>query len=209
MSSKTAKGASPSTMKKDDARTQVADALVERLLEARPAIEVAYERALGKLAIRFSLLHFFLERFGWVGWGVQEHIGKILTSNLPITHLVEKLRDSAETILSREDDQKELRSLLNRVEKVAQKRNELLHSIWLITDGQPVSCMSRKRGVLAHGDVPSVDDINEATLSIIRLIGEFLEFRDSALYKAPGLLCLGMTPVSAPVSTPHPIAADQ
>ena len=124
-----------------------------------------------------------------------------------MTHLVEKLRDCAEIILSRKDNQEKLCSILIRVEKAAQKRNELLHSIWLITDGQPVSCMSRKRGVLPHGDVPSVDDINEATHSIIRLIGKFLEFKDSARYRAPGLL--GMTQVSAPESAPYRTEAGQ
>jgi hypothetical protein len=52
---------------KKDAKTKVAKALVERFLEVRSAMEVAYERVLGKLAIRVSLLRFFSS--GLAGWG--------------------------------------------------------------------------------------------------------------------------------------------
>lgn len=77
----------------------VAAALAE--LEAQDKLEGPYERALGKLSIRFSLLHLTLEQFSWDVWGVYTALASILTKDLPTKHLVEKLRASADIVIIR------------------------------------------------------------------------------------------------------------
>ncbi len=59
--------------------------------------EAEYERALGRLTIIFSQLHFFLESFGWKVWRLGSIFGSILTGDLPIKQLVAKFRETEGT----------------------------------------------------------------------------------------------------------------
>ena len=87
-----------------DAREKIARVLLEKQLEERDKLEGPYERALGKLAIRFSLLHFTLEMFSWEMWGIKGTLASILTRDLTTNHLLEKLREGAKhTMLSEVD----------------------------------------------------------------------------------------------------------
>ena len=140
-------------------------------------LNAPYERALGRLSIRFSLLHALLEQFSWKIWGLNERVGTILTKDLPTKHLVKKIRDSAE-LLAKDEIRKKLLALLNRVEKVADKRNEFLHSIWIIRKGQPTFFLSRKRGRLVGPQAPSVEDINAFSRDIMMLVADCMELED-------------------------------
>jgi hypothetical protein len=93
---------------------------VENDLE-RKQRTIKYERALGQMSIRFSLLHAVLEELGWKIWGLNKQVGPILTKNLPIKQLVKKIRDSTVLFLPK-DVSAELNAILNRVEKAADRR---------------------------------------------------------------------------------------
>lgn len=82
--------------------TAIAVALAQ--LEAQDKLEGPYERALGKLSIRFSLLHLTLEQFSWDVWGVNVPLASIITKNLTTKHLVEKLRTSADLVISLKEE---------------------------------------------------------------------------------------------------------
>jgi len=141
-------------------------------------LNAPYERALGKLSIRFSLLHSLVEEFGWQVWGMNMPVAVIITKDLPIKHLVKKIRDSIELVIPKEQDRKKLRAILNRVEKVADRRNEFLHSIWIIKKGQPTFCLSRRRGRLVGPDAPAAEDINDLIRSIMDIVVDFMELKD-------------------------------
>lgn len=163
----------------------------ELFFPAEVNLEARYERALGRLTNNFSLLHFFLERFSWRDWGLKAPYGAVLTRDLPTKQLVIKLRDSAEHAIARKADQEQFKVLLKRVEKAAEQRNDLLHSLWLITEGQVVSCVNRKRGLLEGENAPSVDDINKINRSIIEIAHAFMEFMKRDPLKTPTALSLG------------------
>lgn len=135
--------------------------MIQRQLEALAKLQVSYERALGKLAMRFSLLHVMVEQFSWQAWNLSPSSGAVLTKDLPFTRLVEKLEESSKNVIPRSDDRKKLLSLLKEVKKVARKRNDLLHSMWVITEGEPVWCFNRTRGVLEGLNAPTAEQINE------------------------------------------------
>lgn len=153
-------------------------AALEKRVETQNRLNEPYERALGKLSIRFSLLHSILEQFGWDLWGMDAHAASILTKDLPTKQLVKKLRDSVRLVNCKEEDRKQFLSILTRVEKVADKRNEFLHSIWIIKEGQPILCFSRKRGELVGPDAPSSEDIGDLSRSIMNIVAEFIAFKD-------------------------------
>ena len=166
-------------MSKDKPREAVTEALrIQRHLETQEKLEAPYEKALGKLTIRFSLLHITLEQFAWSLWSIKGHLASIITKDLPTTHLVEKLRSSAQWVMLATKDRKDFLSILKKVESVASKRNELLHSLWIIRAGQPIHFFSRKRGSLIGADAPSVEGINQLNGTIAQIIGELMELQE-------------------------------
>lgn len=150
-------------------------------------IEAPYEAALGKLTIRFSWLHFVLEVFGWKLWKLEPGAGMVLTKDLQTKHLIEKLRQSADFAIPKAADLKDFKSILKRVEKAAEKRNELLHSMWSFGSGS-ISRFNRKRPTVKV--VASIDEINHLTRSILATIDELLEFEEREPLKIPLELAL-------------------
>lgn len=53
---------------------------------------------------------------------MKNEIASIVTKDLPTKHLVKKLRYTAHLVIPTEERRKEFCSLLNRVEKVAEKK---------------------------------------------------------------------------------------
>ena len=178
-------------MSKDKPREAVVEALMRLHLEAQGKLEASYEKALGRLAIRFSLLHVSLEQYVWDLWGIKGRLALIITRDLPTSHLVEKLRSSAQLVMPRKKDHTDFLSILKKVESVARQRNDLLHSLWIIREGQPIRCFSRKRGPLVGADTPSVEGINELSSTIVEIIGELTELQDRK--PLAGLFGLGLT----------------
>jgi hypothetical protein len=136
------------SVSEDKSREAIAEAMIQRQLEALERLKGPHEKALGKLAMRFSLLHVVLERFSWEAWNLSPRSGSVLTKDLRVTHLVEKLEASAKDLIPKIDDRKKLLSILKEIERVAKKRNDFLHSLWIIREGEPVRCFSRTRGAL-------------------------------------------------------------
>ena len=69
--------------------------------------------------------------------------------------------------------------------KASERRNELLHAIWMIREGQPVLYFNRKRGVMRGADAPLIDEINDLNATIVKIIGDFVEFNTRRLLKGP------------------------
>lgn len=165
-------------MNEDSGKQAVVRALIEKQLEEQERLERSYEKAIGKLAIRFSLLHFLLELFSWEVWNLNATFGRILTKDLPTKHLIEKLRSSVDHRILKDSDRKVFLGILKRAEKAAEKRNDILHSLWLIRRGEPVFCFSRKRGALKGPETPTADDIEGLTTSIADLLADFIQFKN-------------------------------
>ena len=68
-------------MSKDKVKETAAS--LKRQREEQDRLNAPYERALGKLSIRFSLLHSLLEGFCWEVWGMNPHVAAIITKDLP------------------------------------------------------------------------------------------------------------------------------
>ena len=149
----------------------------KREFEERERLKAPYERALGKLSIRYSLLHTLVEEFSWRIWGLNSDLGTILTKDLPMKQLLKKLRDSARLFLAEESAGKDLIAIFKKVEDVADRRNEFLHSIWFIDEGKPIF-ISRKRGQLLDEKAPTAEDINDLSREIMNLVTDFMEIKD-------------------------------
>lgn len=154
---------------------------------ARGIDSAPYEAALGKLTIRFSSLHFLLEAFAWKLWKVEPSTGMILTKDLPTKHLVEKLRQSADRAIPKAADLREFKSILKKVEKVARKRNDLLHSLWFFKS-ESVTRFNRKRA--ATEEATSIDEIKALNLEITETAVELYEFEERDPLKPPLALAL-------------------
>ena len=174
---------------------------LERLSDIYPQknVEDDYERVLGKLAMRFSLLHFFLEWYCWTMCGIDHDTGHALTKDLPISHLAEKMTLLLESKIAEEKNRRALKAILEKVRKAATKRNELLHALWFIQEGKPVFYLRRRSG-LPDSPAPSIEEIKRFNLEIGELIVEFLDFKDQSPHMKPfglglqGLFELGRTP---------------
>lgn len=71
-------------MSEDHRRKAVAAALTLAKLDASQKVAAPYQKALGKLTMEFSLLHFSLERFSWEVWNLTEPMAQILTKDLQL-----------------------------------------------------------------------------------------------------------------------------
>jgi hypothetical protein len=160
----------------DGEREVIVRTLVEKEFEAHDKLVASYERALGKLAIRFSLLHFVLEQLCWEIWGMEGRLALIMPADLPTKHLVEKLKQGAEHRMHSIKGQKSFSSILKKVETAARKRNELLHALWIIRKDKPTLCFVRKPGVMRGMDSPLLEEINDLNKKIWDILGELEEF---------------------------------
>ena len=141
----------------------MAGAIREALKERR---QEDYERVLGKLSISFSLLHSVVESFAWATWGLHIEFAKLLTKDMQFKHLVGKLSASMNQLeLEDEEEAREISRLLKASEKLAEKRNDLLHALWVIEEGKPVLFIKRKE-MEAKGEAPTVEEIERLCTDI-------------------------------------------
>jgi hypothetical protein len=110
-----------------------------------------------------------------------------LTRDLQIKHLVKKLRESSTGAIPKDEDRKHFSSILNRVEKAAEKRNDLLHSLWTF-QGQSVRRLNKKRPHLE--DIPTVHDIDLFNGSLLEIANDLAEFQNSEPLKSPVIAAL-------------------
>lgn len=159
------------------------DGLIDSVLLLPPSIDRApYEAALGKLTMRFSALHFMLEAFGWKLWQLGPSTGMVLTKDLQTKHLVEKLRQSADRAIPNAADLRDFKSILKKVEKVAEKRNELLHSLWSF-NGESATRSNRKDFTVTV--ITSIDEINKLNRDILDTMDELYKFEEREPLKSP------------------------
>ncbi len=168
----------------NDAKRKVADALMEAAIGDK-GIRAAYQKALGSLAINFSLLHFTLEMFSWEVFAVDHQTGQILTKDLPTTKLIQKLRSSCGHRAIKPTERHQLSDLLKQIEKAAERRNELLHNLWFISEGQPVFCYKRGSGKGKVQPAPTASEITEFARSIEILILMLVDFKNTASISIP------------------------
>ena len=167
--------------------------IAEKLIKAAigdKTVREAYQKALGALAISFSLLHFHLEVFSWDVFGVDHQTGQILTKDLPTKQLVQKLRLCSNHRAIQEKDRKDFHRILKQVETAAEQRNELLHDLWLIHEGQPVFCYKR-RGRSGKVPAPSLSDIHSSNRTIQALTVKLIDFKERAPISIPSFIGIG------------------
>jgi hypothetical protein len=168
----------------DPKRKQIVDALVDAAVGDK-GIRATYQKALGSLAINFSLLHFHLEMFSWEVFAVDHQTGQILTKDLPTTKLVHKLRSCCDRRAIEPTQRTQLFDLFTRIEKAAERRNELLHNLWFIYEGQPAFCYKRGSSKGKVHPAPTASEITEFARSIEILILMLVDFKNTASISIP------------------------
>lgn len=167
--------------------------IVARLLEAAigsKTIREGYSKALGALTINFSFLHFHVEVLSWDIFGVDHSTGRILTKDLPLKQLIAKFRSCMNHRTISDKDRKDIARLLRKIEEVTERRNELMHDLWLIHDGKPAFCYKR-RGGGGKVPAPSISDINAFNRSVQGLTVELINFKDNASIRFPSFVGTG------------------
>lgn len=118
------------------------------------------EGCLGRLVMRFSLIHFVLEIHLWRILDMNSKNGRILTEDLPLSNLAERFCKTAEAKYPPSDDLKALRRAIRALGKVNTRRNALVHAFWSFpNDGPPL--IFPKKGQLMSVNAPTVADINQ------------------------------------------------
>lgn len=172
------------TSMSDTKRKEIVEALIDAAIGDK-GVRAAYQRALGSLAINFSLLHFYLEMFSWEVFAVDHQAGQILTKDLPTSKLVQKFRSCCNYRTIKPAERTELSELLKNIEKASERRNELLHNLWFIHEGQPVFCYKRGSHDGKAHPAPSASEIAEFARSIEILILMLLNFKDKDAISIP------------------------
>lgn len=118
----------------------------------------AHEAKIGQIATVFSLIHTILERFAWSLWGLTEEFGSILTKDLPIKGLTEKILATLAEIHVEDQTAKRIKTLLKEVNTLAIQRNALMHSMWNFKTNPP-TLVGRKKPVSGKPDFSSIEEM--------------------------------------------------
>ena len=171
-----------------------------RSLFPNKGVEESYQKALGALVIEFSLLTFLLESFSREVFALTALTAKILLNDLPFTGMIRKLRECTAHRIPSKSDQKEFLSILKKAEQAAIKRNELLHALWIINEGEPVFCYRRRNK--EQSDAPSIGEINELTRSTLDLAVALSKFRKRNTLSTPAVEAISNTLLQQKIKQP-------
>ena len=122
-----------------------------------------------------SALHFSVERALWRIACRDEASGSTLTRDLPFSALFRKYCIIAETRIESSDDKRILKELEKQAERLSNERNKLIHSLWIMEDGRPISRYNRKVPV-SEATFPTVDEITTIAKGIASLNANFFAF---------------------------------
>lgn len=110
--------------------------------------------ALGKLTVSYSVLELMMHQFIWKLAGSNFQIGSVLTSRLDAPQLRERLSALYRYLpyqRAGSPEQVRLAELLDRIEKLASQRNDLVHSFWIGSPGAVQPNRLRYKVTMKHG----------------------------------------------------------
>ena len=144
------------------------------LLPPEPLLE-QYEKALGSLVMRLSLSHFILEANLCFLMGIDVESGRVLTEDLPLTSLINRVSRAATAKLRQPEDIRTLKAILKGLNAVNEKRNRLVHALWHFTDSdQPF--FIPKKGKPVDQEAPSVEEVKKLVDTVETLLNDLLNF---------------------------------
>lgn len=132
------------------------------------------EQAVGIFVMRLSFVHFILEINLWSLLGINTGCGRILTEDLPLTSLANRLYRTVQTKNPHPDTLKQLRKAMNELEKINQGRNALVHGFWTFPKDGPPSIVPKKGQVISK-DAPTYSEIRRWIEDTDRFTEEFLK----------------------------------
>jgi len=135
--------------------------------------------ALGSITVSFSTLELFISYFVWGLIGPDPKLGKIITSQMSFSRLLDLL---SSLFKYRVHDDKKIETLKDLVTKAGQaeeKRNTYVHSSWWIEYGKisrSKITAKRKNGFNQQIQDISIKELKEEADFITNVAGEFNEF---------------------------------
>ncbi|CAI4032128.1 hypothetical protein DNFV4_02555 [Nitrospira tepida] len=144
------------------------------LLPPEPLLE-QYEKAIGSLVMRLSLSHFILEAHLCFLIGIDLECGRVLTEDLPLKSLINRVGRAASAKLRQPEDIRTLKAILKGLDAVNDKRNRLVHALWYFTDrDQPF--FIPKKGKPVDQEAPSVEEVKKLVDAVETLLNDLLNF---------------------------------
>ena len=136
------------------------------LLPQQPLVE----ESIGRLVLRLSYAHLVLELNLGTLLRIDPAKGRILTEDLPLSSLATRFYRAAESKAPQPQDLKQLKSLLNNLRRINDKRNRLVHAFWTFPkDGPPM--LVPQKGQLVSEKAPMATEI----LSLVNATDKFIE----------------------------------
>lgn len=124
------------------------------LVPAQPLME----HAIGTFVMRLSFLHVVLEINLWSLMGINQTNGRILTEDLPLSKLTQRIYQVVKEKNPKPETLKDLKKILKELEKVNEERNRLAHGFWSFPDNGPPQIILKK-GPLVSKNAPTYLDI--------------------------------------------------
>ncbi|MBC7838797.1 MAG: hypothetical protein H7Y39_09210 [Nitrospiraceae bacterium] len=124
--------------------------------------------------MRLSFVHFILELNLWSVLGIDPECGRVLTEDLPLVNLANRLYRTVQTKNPQPDTLKQLRKALNELEKINKERNTLVHGFWTFPkDGLP--SIVPKKGQVISKNAPTYSEITRLIEATDRFTEEFFK----------------------------------
>lgn len=107
-------------------------------------LDTEYERALGLMLLTAGELEVDLDLLAWQLIGREPEVGEVITRRLSVTQTTDLLVRLTE--LQRADLYEQIRSVINQVRLLMDRRNELVHATWEEANADGISVLAVRRG---------------------------------------------------------------
>lgn len=137
-----------------------------------------YYTWIGKITADYGLLEFFVNCFACRLAGNEKFFNTILLAGLSFTTLRAKLEALFDIAFSSKRRRRELRNILNRIDKVRIERNRIVHSVW-IYEAETLTMLRTRlvdRSELMEDKEFNLRDLQKFHRELVSVINEFLAF---------------------------------
>jgi len=140
-------------------------------------------RALGRVTVNFSLLEFHLGWYVSILLGEDSGTGQIVNAQLSFKTQIDLLMSLARYKIKEQIVTEQLEDLIRRAKDIEDRRNQLVHSAWLLKEGAAEGVIRLKITARAkHGLKHTREEVRAANIDafateIQGLVGSFMLYR--------------------------------
>ena len=153
------------------------------------AISDEHSLAIGRISVAFAELESWVSSFVWALIGPEQHVGQMVTAEMSFSRKLDLLSSLFKFRSKNQQELDDLKSLIIRISELEQKRNTVLHSLWLRQSDNPLEVTrfkitaKRKNGLSHSKDLIEPKQLEVIVEDLQKALSEFSTFMVTFLSK--------------------------